>query len=47
MDKVIQILYSQHIQVDAALFQFEIIALLVSAETLAFVLGIKLQLYRI
>lgn len=33
--------------VDAALFQFEVIPLLVSADTLAFVLGIKLQLSRI
>lgn len=39
--------YSWHIHVDALLFQFEIIPLLLSAETLAFVLGIKLQLSRI
>lgn len=42
--QIIQNSYSQHIRVDAALFQFEVIPLLISAETLASVLGIKLQL---
>lgn len=45
--EVIQSSYYQHIHVDAALFQFEVIPLLISAETLVFVLGIKLQLNRI
>lgn len=45
--EVIQSSYYQHIHVDAALFQFEVIPLLKSAETLVFVLGIKLQLNRI
>lgn len=44
--QLIQTSYSQHIHVDAALFQFELM-LLVSAETLAFVLRIKLQLNKI
>lgn len=42
-----QISYSRHLHADAPLFQFEVIPLLVSAEALAFVVGIKLQLSRI